>query len=199
MRLRRRNHDAQVVPLIIAVDIDSTLHPYWEQFTAIVYGRFGVELPYEHQRSWGIPALREEQLRWCVQESHRDEHVLAAIPYPGAVEALNRWASMGHSIHVASHRSSDAVEATDAWLGAIGLNYAGLHCVDDKMPVCTEIGVGLLIDDSPENLERGIAQGVAVATIEHPWNRDFCETEEVISAPDWPALAQALGPRLVSL
>ncbi len=42
----------------IAIDIDSTLHPYWDQFAAAAKRRFGVDLPYEHQVTWTIAQLR---------------------------------------------------------------------------------------------------------------------------------------------
>jgi hypothetical protein len=32
-----------------------------------------------------------------------------------------------------------------------------------------------------------------VATIEHPWNQEVCETEDVISAPDWPTLSERIA------
>jgi hypothetical protein len=182
--------------VLIAVDIDSTLHHYWEQFSAIAHDRFGVQLPYEDQQSWAIPQLRPEQVQWCVAESHREKHVLAAKPYEGAVEIINRWASIGHEIHIASHRAEDSHKITSDWLDQIGLTYSTLHCVDDKIPVCTDLGAALLIDDSPVNLERGLSHGITVATIRHPWNKDFCEIEDVVSAEDWPGLAHALGPRL---
>jgi len=182
--------------VLIAVDIDSTLHHYWEQFALIARGRFGVELPYEHQHTWAIPRLKDEQIRWCVEQTHREEHVLAAEPYPGSVEAINRWVAMGHVVHITSHRAVDAHDVTGRWLERIGLHYSSLYCVQDKVPLCLGLGVDLLIDDSPDNLERALAQNIAGATIQHPWNVEFCETEDVTSAPDWPSLEQALAPQL---
>jgi hypothetical protein len=54
----------------------------------------------------------------------------------------------------------------------------------------------VLIDDSPINISRAIEHGIIVATIAHPWNRDVCEEEDVICAPDWRALAARLDPLL---
>ena len=34
------------------------------------------------------------------------------------------------------------------------------------------------------------------ATIAHPWNRDVCEEEGVLCAPDWAGLAARLDPVL---
>ena len=41
----------------IALDIDSTLHDYWDLLDGIARCRYGVALPYEEQRQWGITAL----------------------------------------------------------------------------------------------------------------------------------------------
>ncbi len=183
--------------MLIAIDVDSTLHEYWHQFSDIARRRFGIELPYDQQDSWGIARLRPEQVQWCVAESHRPEYVLAAEPYPGAVDVINRWTALGHEVHIASHRAPESHEATAAWLERIGLRHAQLHCVDDKVPVCRELGAGLLIDDSPLNLERALEAGMLAATIAHPRNEDFCATEDVVTAPDWPGLAAALSPHLV--
>jgi len=54
----------------------------------------------------------------------------------------------------------------------------------------------VLIDDSPINLRKAAEAGITPATIMHPWNRDVCEEEDVVCAPDWPTLAQRLEPVL---
>ena len=59
-----------------------------------------------------------------------------------------------------------------------------------------ELGIELLIDDSPLNLARAIEHGIIVATIAHPWNRELCEEEDIICASDWRALGTRLDPLL---
>ena len=54
----------------------------------------------------------------------------------------------------------------------------------------------MLIDDSPVNLERALEAGITAATLLHPWNRELCETEDVICADDWDGLARKLAPVL---
>jgi uncharacterized HAD superfamily protein len=182
----------------IAIDIDSTLHPYWDQLAAVAKRRFGIDLPYEDQVVWDISLLRPEQLRVCVAETHREPLVLAAEPYPGAVETVRDWHEQGHFIHITSHRDVEASEPTARWLERIGLPYDELYCSFDKVSRCTEIGIDVLIDDSPVNLQRAADAGITLATIAHPWNRDVCEDEDVICAPDWPTLARRLAPVLVA-
>jgi uncharacterized protein len=180
----------------IAVDIDSTLHHYWDQLAVIAKRRFGVDLPYDEQITWRISQLRPEQVHACVAESHKEAYVLAAEPYPGAVEAIRGWHEAGHFIHVTSHRATDAHDATERWLRQIGLEYDELYCSFDKVARCREIGIDVLIDDSPVILANALEAGITTATIEHPWNRDVCEEEDIVSAPDWPTLARRLEPLL---
>ncbi|HEV2999054.1 MAG TPA: hypothetical protein VGX16_08090 [Solirubrobacteraceae bacterium] len=175
----------------IAIDIDSTLHHYWDVLSEVSLNRFGIELPYEEQLTWGIMRLRPEQLAVCIRETHSDKRILAAEPYPGAVEALRAWHARGDFLHVTSHRAPDREETTALWLERSGLPFDDLHCSADKISRCVELGIELLIDDSPLNLSSALERGMLAATILHPWNRDFCEEEkeEVLAASDWYELA----------
>jgi uncharacterized protein len=180
----------------IAIDIDSTLHHYWDQLSDASRRRFGIALPYEDQLTWGITLLRPEQVRACVQDTHSEARVLAAEPYPGAVETVRDWHAAGHFIHITSHRDVASHDATERWLRRIGLPFDELYCSYDKVARCREIGIDVLIDDSPVNLTAALEAGIAAATLVHPWNRDFCETEDVICGEDWPELARNLSPVL---
>jgi uncharacterized HAD superfamily protein len=180
----------------IAIDIDSTLHHYWDVFAPLARSRFGVTLVYDEQVTWSIGELRREQVAALVRETHRPEHILAAVPYAGAVEAVNAWHAAGHFIHVTSHRAVDAHDATAAWLAQIGMAYDDLHCSWDKVTRCAEIEIDLLIDDSPQNILKAQERGIVPATIAHPWNRELCREEGVICADDWQELTQRVAPLL---
>jgi hypothetical protein len=180
----------------IAIDIDSTLHHYWDILSEVSLRRFGIELPYDEQFTWGITRLRPEQLALCIEESHSDERILAGRPYPGAVETVRRWHEEGHFVHITSHRAIDRKDVTAAWLQRIGLPCDDLHCSYDKVSRCVELEVDLLIDDGPENLAAALERGIVAATIRHPWNRDVCEEEDVLCARDWPELDRLLEPLL---
>jgi len=181
----------------IAIDIDSTLHHYWDTLSEIAVRRFGIELPYEEQFTWGITRLRADQLEICIEESHSEACILAGTPYPGAVETVRRWHDCGgHFIHVTSHRDPRCAPATARWLRQIGLPFDDLCCSWDKVARCAELQIDVLIDDSPLNLAAALQRGLSVATIAHPWNRDVCEEEDVLVGDDWPELARALEPLL---
>lgn len=180
----------------IAIDIDSTLHHYWDLLERIARERYGVELPYADQRAWGITELEYEQLVACVQESHSDENILAGEPYPGAVETVSAWYGHGHWIHVTSHRAVATHETTARWLDEIGLPWHDLHCSYDKISRCVELGIDVLVDDSPVNIERARDAGILAATLLHPWNEELASRDGVVAAPDWESLKEALEPHL---
>lgn len=180
----------------IALDIDSTLHHYWDLLQRVVAERYGIHLPYEEQRDWGITALERDALVHCVEETHSDENIAAAEPYPGAVEAVRRWHARGHWVHVTSHRRESAGEATARWLESIGLPYDDLHCSFDKVTRCVELGIDVLVDDSPVNIARAREAGILAATIVHPWNEGLLGRDGVIGGRDWDELAARLDPVL---
>jgi uncharacterized HAD superfamily protein len=182
----------------IAIDIDSTLHHYWDRLSDAARRRFGIELPYEEQFDWGITRLKPKQLEVCIAETHSDAAILAGTPYPGAVETVRRWHEAGHFIHITSHRQVTCHEATAQWLEQIGLPYHELYCSFDKVTRCQEIAIDVLIDDSPRNIEQAIEAGIVVATLRHPWNRDVCEVEDVIAADDWDELEAKLAEVLTT-
>jgi hypothetical protein len=183
----------------IAIDIDSTLHHYWDLFRTIVRERYGVDLAYESQTDWGITQIPQEYLREAVMATHSDENIAAAEPYPGAAETVRAWHERGHWIHITSHRAESCAPATARWLEDVGIPYDDLHCSYDKVTRCVELGIDVLVDDSPVNLERAGVEGILGATLLHPWNRDFEGRDGVIVARDWDELAERLEPALERL
>jgi uncharacterized protein len=175
----------------IALDIDSTLHHYWGLLERIALERFGVEIPYATQRTWGITQLEREELIEAVAESHSDANIEAAEPYEGAVEAVRRWHGEGHWIHVTSHRREACAPATRRWLEAAGFPYDDLHCSWDKISRCVELGIDVLVDDSPVNIQAAREHGMLAATLIHPWNAELVAGDDpgVVGAERWPELA----------
>jgi uncharacterized protein len=182
----------------IALDIDSTLHHYWDLLDGLAQRHFGIRLPYEEQKGWGIDRLEPAQLKRLIAESHSDENIEQAEPYPGAVETVARWHAEGHWIHITSHRATHTRQATERWLQRIQMPFDDLHCSYDKVTRCVELEIDVLVDDSPVNLENARKQGIIGATIVHPWNEEIATTEGVVGARDWVELGTRLEPILRS-
>jgi hypothetical protein len=184
----------------IALDIDSTLHEYWDLLQRVVKERYGVELPYEDQRDWGITALERDAVVHCVEETHSDENILAGVPYDDAVETVRAWHEAGHWIHVTSHRRPQTANATARWLEKIGMPYDDLHCSFDKITRCVELDIDVLVDDSPVNISRAREHGMPAATIIHPWNEEVVAggDDGIVGAPDWAGLERLVDEALTA-
>jgi uncharacterized protein len=95
---------------------------------------------------------------------------------------------------VTSHRRPHTSAATARWLEQIGMPYDDLHCSFDKVARCVELGIQVLVDDSPVNIARAREAGIVAATIIHPWNEELVAREGVIGARDWRGLREQLDP-----
>ena len=95
--------------------------------------------------------------------------MLAAEPYPGAVEAVRAWHEAGHFIHITSHRA-DGVARRHRALAAQHrpARTTSSTAPTTRSPAAEEIGIDVLIDDSPVNLERALDAGITAATLLHP-------------------------------
>ena len=181
----------------IAIDIDSTLHHYWDQLSD------AAAAPLRHRAALRGPghvgdhaAAPRAGARLRPGDPHRGARARRrALPRRGRGGA-RAGTRPGHFIHITSHRAAASHDATERWLRAIGLPFDELYCSYDKVARCREIGIDVLIDDSPVNLERALEAGITAATLLHPWNRELCETEDVICGDDWDELARNLAPVL---
>ena len=54
------------------------------------------------------------------------ERMVTAVPYPDALETLNRWFEQGHFITFFTSRTEDLREITVEWLNRHGFKYHGI-------------------------------------------------------------------------
>ena len=167
----------------IALDIDSTLHHYWDLLERIAQERYGVALPYAEQRDWGITALEREQLIACVEETHTDENIearraLRGRGRGGAPLARGRPLDPRDQPPPRVLRAGHPPLAGGRWASPTTTCTARF----DKITRCVELDIDLLVDDSPVNITRAREQGMLAATLIHPWNEELVERDGVIGA-----------------
>jgi hypothetical protein len=74
--------------------------------------------------------------------------------------------------------------------------YDDLHCSFDKVSRCVELGIDVLVDDSPVNLRKAKEAGIVAATLIHPWNEEVVAAGDAIGAASWDELRVKLEPVL---
>jgi 5'(3')-deoxyribonucleotidase len=98
----------------------------------------------------------------------------ALPPLPGAIAGVKRLIDQGHRIMVASMPSGpDSARAKLAWvrrhLGSLGITDAQVILGADKSVIRGDI----IIDDRPQYLRDGIANGMMVIATGAPWNAEL--------------------------
>lgn len=171
----------------LGIDLDGVVYPFVEQFTKYAEMRLGRSLPEVKQwnfpvEQWGLTVERFIEL----MADGANEGFLwwEGQPEFGAREVLLKLRDLGHKIIFVTDRAPKGGEwqakvATITWLHDHGFEYDGLFVVRDK----TGLGLDLLIDDGPHNIERADAAGEMAVVFDRPWNRDV-ETGRVYSWSD---------------
>jgi hypothetical protein len=189
----------------ILVDIDSTLYEMLPVLSVYSKRLHGVSFRPQDVDDWDYWAkigLTLPQWLAVIDASHERTQVMANKPFPGAVEAIRRWAAAGAAIHVVSDRKSETFDVTRAWLAHIGLPAHTLFLAPrvDKLAYAREHQIDLVIDDKPSLIASLAAANVPVATVSYGYNRAVIELALkqgalVIAAPTWPRLAVAIERR----
>ena len=120
----------------IAIDIDSTLHHYWDKLSDSALRRFGIDLPYDEQFDWGITPNMEGP-----------KGAFAVSPAPKAYARLRggvhvEWtdlACLGVSSVAACLKARPNVVAIDRYLAA----FLDRYLKDDPVPLLALDGSGL--------------------------------------------------------
>lgn len=101
----------------------------------------------------------------CHQDN--DRH----LPYPESRGFLSSLKENGFRVILASHRVGTTREPTERWLARHGLPYDELHLSWDKTVLFSEADV--VVDDSPQTLEKAVRSGSLGAGLLFSWNRAY--------------------------
>ena len=188
------------------IDIDSTLYDADLAWCEIFRDRFDFDMTPEDVETWDksndcrIALVGPEMFETLVDEDlHSELAIGEREPYDGAQEALASWHEAGHRIVIMSRRSPRSKPATETWLRRNRIPFDEL-CTDpskiDLVAIAKASAPAVLIDDRATTLIAASTAGIAVATIEHPYNR-FAIGPDVVSATDWPSIAATVNRQLL--
>lgn len=95
-------------------------------------------------------------------------------PYTEAKGFLSTLKENGYHITIASHRSPDYRKQTERWLEKHGLVYDVLHLSFHKTKLF-DMFTNVVVDDSPNVLERAVESGAMATGLLFPWNRAYSD------------------------
>ena len=183
----------------IAIDYDDVLIPFMESFLAWYNEREGTELRATDNIDYDLSVAFGHNIQYWVDQInvfHASGASAMTDPFAGALQSIDRL-SRDHDLVIMTSRPSihrahlegwverhagDVIQDIHMFEGASQHKHTLHH---DKGELCKYYGVDLLVDDSPSNVRKTLAQDVqAVMFGNYAWNRRFAsEFPEV--AHDW--------------
>jgi 5'(3')-deoxyribonucleotidase len=160
----------------VGVDLDGVTYDFagaYKRFAEIVEGH---ELPYP--AGWDFP---ENQWGWTT-EKYLDVFGHSVLegnvfwrgkPIEGAKEGIAKLRELGHEVVIVTHRDHPDPKVADAMKRAT-LYWLQNHNIQvDAIlfkGVKTNLGIDILVDDAPHNIEAATEAGEWVITFDQPWN-----------------------------
>jgi len=156
------------------VDIDNTLWQFCDAFyieLAKINRNFPMPDAWTHWDIWE-GYCSEKEFYGAVNAVHAKQDSDNYLPYPEAKGFLTSLKRYGYRITIASHRSPDYREPTERWLNRHGLVYDELHLSFHKTKLF-DGSTDVVVDDSPQVLERAVESGARAVGLLFPWNRAY--------------------------
>jgi hypothetical protein len=155
------------------IDIDNTLWQFCDAFYEELK-KINPAFPrVEQWTTWDFfrPFCTEEQFMAAVDAIHFQQDSERYLPYPESKGFLLTLREQGFRIVIASHRREEARRPTEQWLRKHGLVHDELHLSFDKTVLFGS--AALVVDDSPQALEKAVASSAIAAGLLFPWNKAY--------------------------
>jgi len=156
------------------IDIDNTLWQFCDAFYEELRN-INVNFPTpENWTNWEIwdGYCTEQDFYNAVNAIHLNQDSDKFQPYPEAKGFLSALKQNDFHITIASHRSPDYMSQTARWLKKHGLVYDDIHLSYNKTSIIHN-GTYVVVDDSPQVLEKAVESGAFATGLLFPWNRAY--------------------------
>ena len=156
------------------IDIDNTLWQFCDAFyeeLRKVNKDFPTPDKWSHWDIWEGYCTKDDFYK-AVNAIHANQESDGYLPYQESKNFLETMAREGYHITIASHRSPDFMPQTERWLEKHGLVHDELHLSFDKTSLFNELTT-VVVDDSPDVLEKAVENGAWATGLLFPWNRAY--------------------------
>jgi len=179
--------------LHIGIDLDNTildatashLH-YYNQATGLSFTAEDVDDFYIYRLYGWSRAERDE-----IYHRHGHDIHWHSSPFPSAIEVLGELAAQ-HRLSIITARPPLFREVTVRWLEHHGVHYHHITFTENKLEICLNTEVDVLIDDAPHYAREFAERNLPVILFDQPYNRAVSH-ERVYRAANWTEIRQLLG------
>ena len=180
----------------IAIDIDSTLHHYWDVLSEISVRRFGDRAALRGAVHVGHHAAAPGAARAVrAGEPQRRAHPRGRALSGRGRRSVRGWHER-RPLRACREPPARRCRRCDGRLAATrsGCRSTTSAAPASKVERCVRARDRAADRRQPAEHPGALEHGIVAATIVHPWNEEVCEEEDVISARDWHELARLLAP-----
>ncbi len=158
---------------VAVIDIDNTLWQFCDSFYEELKKFNPAFPPVEQWTEWDFfrPYCTEKQFMAAVDAIHFQQDNDRFRPYPDSKGFLRMLREQGYRVVIASHRREEARRPTEQWLIKHELVHDELHLSFDKTILFNS--ASLVVDDSPQTLEKAVASNAIGAGLLFPWNKAY--------------------------
>lgn len=173
--------------MIIGIDIDDTIAQFQLGFLKYHNEHYGTEMTPEDVYTYGYDKVFGEPMEEMVRrvlEYYADPSFDDITPVPGSQEVLSEWVKE-HQLIIITARPDVLVKQTNNWIekyfpfefkeviftGQFGSNHKGKKL--KKSDLCLELGIDVMIEDSPMHAENIANIGIPSVLLDHPWNQNY--------------------------
>ena len=180
----------------VALDVDSTLYRLLEAMQRLPGGE---RIRYEICDTWAALIHLSgglEQMKALLAQAMTYDAMRDAGLFPGARAAVDALHEAGAEIHVMTCRPEAVAGDTERFLRDEGIRFHSFSCREpfDKIALCRQLGVRVIVDDQPDTLEQAHAAGIQALTLDHLYTREVVGRLGLRSASSWAEL----GPMVLS-
>lgn len=181
--------------MTIAFDIDDVLAEFqygWVEFNNTKYGmnmKFSDINDFSYAK---VMNISEEEVFKRIFEFYETEIITRLEPVTGAIEAVKKLHS-DHTLFVITSRPTEIADMTKSWLDKYyvdkfkeilftgQISRGGFDHKTTKADLCKQYNVDWLVEDAVVHAEHVAHEGINVALLEKPWNKEVVLTSALIT------------------
>ncbi|MEW6295221.1 MAG: hypothetical protein AB1467_02900 [Candidatus Diapherotrites archaeon] len=195
--------------MLIAIDLDEVLAEFIESFIEFHNAVYGTKLKRNQIKSYGLwEALgcsREEGINKVI-EFHKTRYFKNIKPVEGAIEGVKKLGRKNELIVITS-RQEDIYEDTKEWVSKyFPQSFSTIYFTSSyftkksfnkensliKSRLCSELNVGLLIEDSLDEATACSSEKTKVLLFDCPWNHSKKLPAGITRAHSWKEITRKI-------
>jgi uncharacterized HAD superfamily protein len=186
----------------IAIDIDDVLAEFQISFLNHLNEASGHSLTTDDIVSYHYTDFLDitwDEVKAHIFDFYETEEFHNLDPVKHSKESISEL-SRDNFLYIITSRPKSIQKTTEDWLDMhYGDSFTEIILTDrvngskvKKPDICEDLGISMIVEDSPEEVDEFVNKGVKVHLLDKPWNRSVHDQDGVIRHSDWKSVINEL-------